>query len=317
MEVLPPMLGHVPSPSGLDGNTPQGWGVLLHWTLTNPLLLLPLAAGILYALGLRHWPRPWTLRPWAPYSFYLGLALTVAALAGPLDALADDLFSMHMIQHMVLMMIGPPLLLLGAPTTPILRGLPASFKKSVVSPLMQSSGARSIYRFLAHPVTIFVSFSTTVWMWHFVTGAYEMATQHSWLHIGEHWTFIATAMLFWWVIIDPKPLRSRLSYPIRILFMGATMIQQVALGAFITYRETVLYPYYATRPRLWGITAVSDQQLAAMYMWIGGTMVLTISLVIIIAMWFDREERKSKEREAAEDAARAVQAGGPTAQRAG
>lgn len=296
------LLAHVLPPPESGGAVSEGWRILLHWNLTNPLLLLPFAAGILYARGLSRWPKPWTLRPWAPYSFFGGLALMTLALAGPPDALADDLFSMHMIQHMVLMMIGPPLILLGAPATPILKGLPTGFRKSVVSPLMQSKGAHSFYRFVAHPVTIFLMYSIDVWMWHFYKHSYEYATQHPWVHIAEHWSFVTTSMLFWWVLIDPKPLSSRLNYPIRILFMAATMAQQVVLGAFITYRETVMYPYYADRPRLWGISALYDQQLAAMYMWIGGTGIMTVALVIIIAMWIDREEKRAKEREAWQDA---------------
>ena len=301
------VLAHVPPPPDASGEVHQGLELLLQWPLANPLLLIPIAFGILYAHGLRRWPQPRTLRPWAPYSFYAGLGLMIFALGGPLDALADDLFSMHMVQHMVLMMIAPPLVLLGAPTTPVLKGLPQAVRRQVVAPLMRSASARSVYRFLAHPVTIFLTFTINLWMWHFYGQAYETATQRMWVHIIEHWTFISTAMLFWWVVIDPKPLRSSLSYPLRMLFIGVTMFQKVVLGAFITYRHAVLYEYYEGRPRLWGLSAVYDQQLAAMWMWIGGTMVLTVALIIVMVVWFDKMEKHSKLREAEEDARLAAQ----------
>ncbi|MBF8299417.1 MAG: putative rane protein [Dehalococcoidia bacterium] len=304
------ILAHVLPPADPSGNVAQGWELWAQWSWANPLLLIPMALGVLYARGLRRWPKPRRLKAWAPYSFYTGLALVVFSLAGPLDAIADDLFSMHMVQHMMLMMIGPPLILLGAPTTPILKGLPRSARKSLVAPLMRSPAAHAVYRFFAHPVTIFLLYTINLWLWHFYGNAYETAAQSMWVHILEHWTFIITASLFWWVVIDPRPMRSNLSYLTRMIFIGVTMLQKVLLGAFITYRHDALYAYYAAKPRLWGLSPLYDQHLAAMWMWIGGTLILLIAIVVVMMVWLEKEEKKSRDREAKEDAARAAAMGG-------
>ena len=284
------------------GDLDPGIGILASWTWKEPTLLVILAVGILYARGLRNWPHPRPMKPWRPYFFYAGLAFLVIALVSPIDALSDDLFFMHMIQHLLMVMVAPPLLLLGAPTTPLLRGVPKFVLKGVVAPLMRNQEVRSSYRFLTYAGTVWVLFSINMWAWHFYGGAYERATQNAALHIFMHWTFITTATLFWWVVIDPRPLRSRIPYPLRLIFLGVTMFQNVALGAGITFQTSTLYPYYATRARLWDISPLSDQQAGGLVMWIIGTMMIMTALLITTAIWLDREEKRSRKEEAKMDA---------------
>ena len=295
---MPGILAHV-----VGEGASQGWGVLRQWTWTDPTLLVPLALAILYARGLRNWPHPRPLKSWRPYSFYAGLLFLVIALASPIDAMSDDLFFMHMVQHLILVMIAPVLLLLGAPTTPLLRGLPGFVRKNVIAPLMRSPKARSLYRSITFAGTAWLLFSINLWTWHFYGDAYERATTNAALHIFMHWTFITTAMLFWWAIIDPRPLRSRIPYPLRLVFIGVTMLQNVALGAAITFRNDILYPYYATRARLWDISPLTDQQAGGLVMWTIGSMMFMLAIIITIAVWFDKEEKRSRKEEAAIDAA--------------
>ena len=113
-----------------------------------------------------------------------------------------------------------------------------------------------------------------------------------------HWTFIGTASLFWWIVIDPRPLRSKIPYPLRVFFLGVTMFQNVALGAGITFKSTILYPYYESRPRLWEITAFSDQQAGGLVMWIIGTMMFVGALIVVLAVWLDKEEKRTRSQEA-------------------
>ena len=280
-----------------------GWEVLGSWSW-DPILLIPLALGVLYARGLRNWsfePRLW--KPWQPYLFYTGLAAVVITVASPIDALADDLFFMHMIQHMLLVMVGPPLILLGAPTTPVLRGLPPAIRRNVVKHLAGSLRVRSLYRWLTFPVVGWLLFVFNGWTWHMYTPSYDLALRDGGVHLLQHGTFVATASLFWWSVIDPRPLRSQLAYPLRLIYLGVTMFQNVALGASITFRDEILYPFYAEGPRLWNLAALSDQRTGGLIMWIVGDMMIIAALLITMAIWFRRGEERSRQEEARLDAA--------------
>ena len=299
--MLPGILAHI-----VSEGSPQGWELLRQWRWTDPTLLVPVALGILYARGLRNWPHPRPLKPWRPYFFYAGLLILVIGIASPIDRLSDDLFFMHMIQHLILVMVAPPLLLLGAPTTPILRGMPRVARKGIVAPLMRSPSARRLYKGLTFAGTAWLLFTINMWTWHFYSDIYEQATTNAVLHIFQHWTFGATATLFWWTIIDPRPLRSRVPHSLRLIFLGVTMFQNVALGAGITFQSGLLYPYYATRPRMWDITPLADQQAGGLTMWIIGTMMIIGALLVTTVVWLDKEEKRSREQEARMDAALAA-----------
>ena len=223
------VLGSILTHSVGEG-TYEGFRVLTQWSWSDPTLLIPILLAATYANGLRNWPHRRGFSKWRPYSFYAGLTLLALALASPIDVLSDDLFFMHMIQHLIMVMVAPPLLLLGAPTTPLLRGLPELLRKNMVAPLMRNLGVRSFYRVLTFAGTTWLLFTINMWAWHFYGGAYELATQNTPLHVFMHWTFITTASLFWWLVIDPRPLRSTIPYPLRIFFLGITMFQNVALG---------------------------------------------------------------------------------------
>jgi len=269
-----------------------GWALLGRWSWDDPTLIIPLSLGALYTIGLCKWPKPRPLKPWQPYSFYAGLVIGVIAVSSPIDVVSDDLFLMHMVQHLLIVMVAPPLVLLGAPTTPILRGLPSWVKRGVVAPLMRNVGIRSFYGWITFPFVVWLAFTVNMWAWHFYSGAYELAMRNTATHIFQHWTFVATATLFWWTIIDPRPLKSRIPYPLRIFFIGATMMQNVLLGAGITFQDEVLYPFYQNRGQLWGIAPLDDQQTGGLIMWIVGTMMLVAALIAVLVIWLREEDEK-------------------------
>lgn len=287
------VLAHNPLGSGA-----QGWGVLRFWTWDNTVLILGLLA-FLYWRGLRNWPKPRPMDPWRPFFFYGGLAIITIALMSPIDELGDDLFLAHMVQHQMLMTLGIPLALLGAPTTPLLRGLPRWARHGVVRPMVRSPLVRGIASTLTFPPLSWLLFTGNMWAWHFVSGAFESATRHGGVHFLQHACFAFSSALFWWAVIDPRPLRSRLPYPLRVVYLGVTMFSNVALGAAITFSSNILYPYYATRPRLWGITPGDDQQAGGLIMWVVGDMTLVGAVLITLLVWFIKEDKKNKEQEAA------------------
>ena len=292
---MPGVLAHIVGAGGGDG-----WGVLRLWSFDPIVIFAVLIPGILYARGLKHWTnRPPWLPAWRPYFFYAGIFLVFIALSSPIDALADDLLLMHMIQHLILQMIAPPLILVGAPTTPVLKGLPRRLRLGLVRPIVGSSAGRAVYNTLTFPLVAWLMFALTSWSWHFIDGAYEAALRNEGIHILEHLTFVFTAMLLWWTLIDPRPLRSRLAYPFRAVVLVVTLFHTVAIGAAITFRDELLYPFYAGRERLWDITALEDQQAGGATMWVAGVMMVLIALVVTLSIWFDRQEKRSRLAEAA------------------
>ncbi len=297
MPISPSILAHA------AGSSEGALDVLRQWSFDPLALVVVLLPGVLYARGLRAWTsrRPRPLHPLRVWSFYTGLFLGFLALSSPIDALADDLFTMHMVQHLIIMMLVPILVLLGAPTTPILLGLPRRFRQRAVRPLFRSRWARAAYGAVTHPAVAWGSFTGVNWGWHLLGGAYDAAVENGALHIFQHLTFYGSSLLLWWVLIDPRPLRSRLSYPLRGLVILGTLFQNIYLGAYITLRHDLLYTAYATPPRLWGLSPLDDQQSGGALMWVGGDTLLVIALVATGVVWSRKATERARREEAAQD----------------
>ena len=271
----------------------------------DPQFLLPVALlGFWYARGLRRWPeRTRTHSPWRTASYYVGLAVLVLSYESPLDRLGQHQFSMHMVQHNIVMMFVPPLILLGAPTTPMLRGMPRWLRQGVVRPVVGNSVARRVYRVLTFPVVPIALFTVFQWGWHFIPGWYDRALNDDVVHDLQHASFLAVAMLFWWNVIDPKPLHSRIPLPARALYFYGAMIPKHVLAAFIVFADAPFYPTYERVTRFLPGSPLEDQQLAGLLMWVPfGELINLTTVGIILGLWFRRGNAEQQAREAAEDA---------------
>ncbi len=260
--------------------TPPADGWLLAWT-ADPWMVLPLAAsGAIYLNGwVRLHPRlRRRLGSWRPAAFLGGLAVIYLALASPLDRLAGFLLQIHMTQHLLLMMLAPPLLWLGAPVAPMLRGLPKPARQLVASFLARPP-VRRLARFLGHPVTCWLTFGAAIWAWH-VPALYQRALQsHGWHHL-EHACFFATALLFWWPVVQPWPARAVWPRWTAIPYLLLADVQNTVLSAFLTFADRVIYPAYAAAPRPWEISALEDQAAAGAIMWVPGA-----AAFVVIGVW--------------------------------
>ena len=258
------------------------------FTLAGLLVLFALySRGLLRSRGRSGNLFPW----WRPTAFYTGLIALLLGALSPIDGLSDDLFFMHMVQHVLLMMVGPPLILVGAPVVPVLRGLPRILRDDLAIPLLQMRRVRKTLNFLASPLTAWMVFVFTLWIWH-VPSLYNEAVVNEPLHFLEHMMFIGAAVLFWWTVIDPIPLKPRLSYPLRLLFLFMATLQSTALAAIITLTETVMYTYYESVPRLWGLSAQEDQMIAGLVMWIPGAGIYFTALTIIFFVMLARDNER-------------------------
>src|SRR5262245_36423604 len=258
------------------------------WTL-DPWIITPivLAAGV-YARGWRELNRrlPRRFALWRLVVFQAGLLTLFLALASPLHPLAELLLQFHMIQHLLLMMVAPPLLLLGAPLLPLLRGLPRPVLLRGLGPFFGSTSLQRLGQFLTHPIVCLIAFTVSNVAWHLPV-LYELALSSDFWHHVQHFCFLGTGLLFWWPVVQPWPSRLRWPQWAMIPYLLFADIQNTALSAFLIFSERVLYPTYASVPRLWGISVVDDQAAAGAIMWVPGSLVFLIPVAILAIRWLD------------------------------
>ena len=263
------------------------------WTAwnTNPLpTVLVLLAAYIYLNGLANWERPsHPVNNWRKASFLFGLFLIFFALQSPLDPLSDHLLSFHQVQHFILRMLAPMFILLGAPLTPMLRGLPAWARQGVIRPLAGNRYVRQVYGVLTNPIFTIGFFLGSLYLWQF-PGAFNLSLRNDEVHALMHLTMTTSGFLFWWVIIDPPPHRSRLHYGLRVLYLGLIVLPNTLLGAAITFSDGLIYAAYAEVTQPYGLSLITDQQLGGLMLWVPGDMMSIVAAGIVMVMWYQREE---------------------------
>ncbi len=257
--------------------------ILTSWSL-QPQLTVPLVAlAALYARGWFVLPRrqpPFAGRHLA--CFLGGLATVFVAVASPLEPLSVFLLQVHMVQHLLLLLVAPPLLWLAAPELPCLMGLPAWFNDWVL-PVLRLRVVNHAWRMVTHPAFAWTSCTVVFWLWH-APQLYDLTLRLPPVHYLEHACFFATGLLFWFPVIQPYPGRPRFSRWVLLPYLFLAGLQGTVLSALITFSDHVLYPHYAAVPRLWNISPLTDQAVAGAVMWIGGSIAYLVPLV-----WIGRE----------------------------
>ena len=299
--MLSPDLLRVTGQSVVDahGSIPPGMPWWQAWSV-DPGLLLPIAAvAWFYLRGLRRWDQRSRTHPWwRSVLFYTGIAVYLLAMESPIDRLGAHHFSMHMLQHELVMLYAVPLILLGAPTTPLLRGIPGWLRRGVVRPLAGRAWGRFIYRVLTHPATAIFVMAVVLFLWHLAPGWWEASLADQRVHDLQHVSFSLAAALFWWNVIDPKPLHSRIPYLPRVLYVFGGMIPKHVLAAMITFAPEPLYPSYLATYRVLPIDPASDQQLAGLLMWVPSQALTLSVMAVMFFMWLGREERRQRRADA-------------------
>jgi putative membrane protein len=254
---------------------------------------LALAAGYAWAMGPLARRRAWLeVEPERGRAAAWGFALLLVFLAlnGPLHQLSDEyLFSAHMAQHMVLMLVVPPLLIYGLPPALVRRAL-------------GNEPTRRVGRMLTHPAVAFVAYNLVFIGWHFPF-AYNAALENHDLHIAQHLMFMATSVMMWWPVIAPVPELERIpDGPLVMMYVFALGVPTTVVSAFITMSDHVFYPFYAAAPRISALSPLEDQRLGGLLMWIPGMLIFWVA---ISAVWFrwTRDEYAEWRQEAREAAA--------------
>lgn len=206
-------------------------------------------------------------------AFGAAIAVLVVTIASPIDSLGHVLLWVHMVQHWLLMMVVAPLLLVGSPGIPLLRGLPTCLRRDALGPFLASPSVRRAFAALVHPMTGWMALAVTTWVWH-IPALYERAIDAEWLHRLEHASFLGAAILFWWPIVNPWPWSRRWHGIALVLYLLAADVQNTVFAAVLSFAEHPIYGRYeATAPAM-GMSALKDQHLAGAFMWTAGQLVV-------------------------------------------
>lgn len=228
-----------------------------------------------------------------PVCFCAGLLVVLVAVDGPPDALAEDSFSMHMLQHLLLQLVAAPLLVLGGPLSLLLRADPPWLPRRALTGILRSRPVRVV----AHPLTCLALFALVLVGTH-LTPLYDLALERPWLHVLEHIAYLLTALLFWWPAIGVDPVPHRIGHSARALYLFLAMPVMAYLGAAIAGAGHVLYPYYAAHPPPWGASVLQDQRLAGTLLWVAGMFTVVPALAVVVLRWLDSDEREQARRDA-------------------
>lgn len=256
--------------------------VLLSWSI-------PPAASFALALTAILYLRGWLLMRragvpfiplWRAASFLLGLLWLWIALASPLDTFSGFILTAHMLQHMVLMMIAPPLILLGAPLVPLVRGLPVFAAREFAGPFLNWRFAMRIGNALIRPAVALIIMGTAMFAWH-TPRLYELALASGSWHEVEHACFFLASLVFWWPIIQPWPSHTHRPRWILVPYLLIGDLQNTVLSAILVFSDRLIYPTYGTTPRLFGFSALADQAAAGAIMWVAGSTVFLIPATVI------------------------------------
>jgi cytochrome c oxidase assembly factor CtaG len=203
---------------------------------------------------------------WRAGSFFLGLFLIWLAVGSPLAAFDEELLTVHMIQHLLLMTVAPPLILIGAPVMPLLHSLPRRFVQSILGPLLRWPPVKRIGRALSQPAFCWLAAAVALLGWH-IPAVFTLGLESEGWHVVEHACFLGSGFLFWWPIVQPWPSAPRWPRWSMLVYLFLATLPCDILSAFLAFCDRVVYTIYLSTPKHFGISALEDQQCAGALMW--------------------------------------------------
>lgn len=280
------------------GGQPHNWHDLVRAWSFEPLVIVSLTiTALLFAIGLyRLWreaPKRRSIRTWEALCFAGGWLALFIALVSPVHAWGRVLFSAHMTQHELLMLVAAPLLVLGRPLIAFLWALPLHWSRRVGN-LGKIASINRAWRTLTLPLVAWLVHAIALWMWH-IPALFEATLYSEVVHTLQHLSFLLSALLFWWAIIHGP--QGAMGYGAGVLYLFTTSVHSGALGALLTIAGTVWYPSYAPLTASWGLTPLEDQQLGGLIMWIPAGLVYVIAGLALFAGWLRESDLRAARRE--------------------
>lgn len=277
-----------------DSEVARSFGDLVsRWDIGDPLSILVLVSASIYMLGLMRLASRShisLLDSKRVYAGVAGFAALYIALAGPFDAFAAEAFWLHMIQHLIISLIAAPLLLLASPMPAYLWAMPETVRMGAGELLREEAPIKRGLKWLIDPRITVPLFIGTLFAWH-APALFSAALDNDSVHYLQHFSFFVTAALFWWPIIGPAPVRSKLSYPQRLIYLLTVVTPTAVLASIITMSRSVIYDDYIGTPTHWNMTALEDQTMAGLILWIPGNALYLAGLTAIFFTWASKESK--------------------------
>jgi putative membrane protein len=279
---------------------PPGVGaVLSYWPFEPAVLVGVELAAVLYVVGgvgLRRHHGSGSAGMWRATAFWLGLLSILLALQSPIEMLARELFWVHMVQHLLLMVVAAPLLALAAPWTRLWRALPLAFRRWVARPLFlhpRLGVVRRSYKQASRPAVIWVASAANLWIWH-LPPLYDLTLRNHLVHHLEHGLFLGLGLAFWAHVFDQHPFRAPLGSLARAAYVFFAMVQSWGLAGVLSFATGPFYAYAQLPTRPGGISALTDQQLGGGMMWVPGAVTYSIVFVALLFRWLAEEDARSQ-----------------------
>lgn len=275
---------------------PVSQALLLSWSVPPAATFALAVTALVY---LRGWVRLQSARvpfvpPWRAVCFLLGLLALWVALASPLDTFSGLVLTAHMLQHMLLMLLAPPLILLGAPLIPLVRGLPNFAAREFAGPFLNWRVAKRAGSALIHPAVALLVWGGVLFAWH-TPRLYELALRSGSWHEVEHACFFVASLIFWWPVVQPWPSRARGPRWAVVPYLLVADVENTVLSAILVFGDRLLYPSYAAVPRLFGFSALQDQIAAGALMWVMGSMAFLVPAMVIAVECLQGNRRKRRQ----------------------
>ena len=271
-----------------------------HWLDEPGAAAAIVAIAAVYAAGVRAvWRRAGTghgVRRTQVWCFAAGCMTVLVATVTPLAAASDDLFAAHMVQHVLLATVAPPLLVAGAPLAGMVWAFPVGSRSRLTGAVRSAAWLQSAWRAMTSPSVSWVLHAAALWAWH-MPRLYQLALRRDLWHAVEHASFLGTGVLLWWGILHPGCAR-RTGYAIGICTVFATLMQSGALGALLTLSSHVWYPAHAAGAAAWGMSELEDQQLAGLIMWVVGGLLYVVAMSVLFLGWLGAGDRRRTSRAA-------------------
>jgi putative membrane protein len=285
---------------------PHTWHDLARTWAFEPVVVVSLAASaVFYAMGVRKlWREAETgrgLRRWEVWCYAGGWLALFVALVSPLHPWGRVLFSAHMTQHEILMLVAAPLVVLGRPVIAFLWAMPMRWAR-LFGGWAKAAWWQKFWRALTNPFVAWALHAVALWAWH-IPSLFQATLRSEWVHTAQHLSFLVSALLFWWALIHGR--RGLMGYGAGVLYMFTTMVHSGLLGALITFARGVWYPAYNGLTASWGLTPLEDQQLGGLIMWIPAGLVYIVAGLALFAGWL-RESDAGLNRRARRAAATAA-----------
>jgi putative membrane protein len=280
------------------GNAHSPGAAWTAWNLTPDIMLGTFLVTALYIAGMwRRHNNTDSGEAWRHLSYFSGILAVFVALESPVDPIAEHVFMVHQVQHLLLRTLGPMLLVLAAPQGLLVAGMPDALRRRILAPAITGSAVKSVFAFLARPVVATGLYIGTLYFWQ-IPRFHQLSLLSARLHYLMHATMLFAGLLFFWRVFDTRPAPMGLRYGLRLMMLWVMVLSNIVLGAYLVFKDSVLYPVYGELGRWMGFSALGDEVAGGMLIWVPGSMMGVLAVLIVIHRW-GRQETKDERRRAA------------------